>query len=71
MAPPWRLSTGVEPEAMQVARPVLNGEDEEPGRKALRLVLTQLPRFSFRRQVSFGVRLQKERRSLCVVSGVS
>ena len=26
---------------MKVARPVLNGEDEETGRKALRLVLTQ------------------------------
>ena len=26
---------------MKVARPVLNGEDEETGRKVLRLVLTQ------------------------------
>jgi hypothetical protein len=43
---------------MKVARPVLNGEDEETGRKVLRLVLTQLPRFRFRQQVSASVRLQ-------------
>ena len=35
---------GVEPCAVQVARTVLNGEDEETGRKALRLVPTQRPR---------------------------
>ena len=41
MGMPWRPITGAEPDAMKVARPVLNGEDEETGRKALRLVLTQ------------------------------
>jgi hypothetical protein len=34
-------SEGVAPDAVKAARPVLNGEDEETGRKALRLVLTQ------------------------------
>ena len=38
---PWRRTAGVEPDAIKVASPVLNGEDEETGRKALRLVLTQ------------------------------
>jgi hypothetical protein len=42
---------------MKVARPVLNGEDEETGRKALRLVLTQLPRARFQPQLTPGVRL--------------
>ena len=37
--------------AYSTARPVLNGEDEETGRKALRLVLTQL-----RQQLLPGVR---------------
>jgi hypothetical protein len=41
MVPPWRMITGAEPDAIKVASPVLNGEDEETGRKALRLVLTQ------------------------------
>ena len=40
---------------MKAARPVLNGEDEETGRKALRLVLTQP---GFRQQLKAGVRLQ-------------
>ena len=40
----WRTTSGAEPGAVQAARPVLNGEDEETGRKALRLVLTQLQR---------------------------
>ena len=42
MVSPWRLTKGVEPCAMKVASTVLNGEDEETDRKALRLVLTQL-----------------------------
>ena len=37
----WRTITGAEPGAVKAASPVLNGEDEETGRKALRLVLTQ------------------------------
>jgi len=45
MVSPWRLTKGVEPCAMKVASTVLNGEDEETDRKALRLVLTQ-PRCS-------------------------
>src|SRR4029450_12474522 len=44
MVIPWRTITGAEPGAVKAASPVLNGEDEETGRKALRLVLTQLPR---------------------------
>src|SRR5262249_10134631 len=39
--------------AYSTVSPVLNGEDEETGRKVLRLVLTQL---GFRWQVSLGVR---------------
>ena len=38
---PWRTTKGVAPCAVKVARTVLNGEDEETGRKVLRLVLTQ------------------------------
>jgi hypothetical protein len=38
----WRRTSGVAPDAVKAARPVLNGEDEETGRKVLRLVLTQL-----------------------------
>ena len=38
---PWRVTKGVEPCAVKAASTVLNGEDEETGRKALRLVLTQ------------------------------
>jgi hypothetical protein len=49
------MITGAEPDAIKVARPVLNGEDEETGRKALHLVLTQLPRFSFRARLTAGV----------------
>ena len=37
----WRTTSGAEPGAVKAASPVLNGEDEETGRKALRLVLTQ------------------------------
>src|SRR5712691_3320159 len=37
----WRMTSGAEPGAVKAASPVLNGEDEETGRKALRLVLTQ------------------------------
>jgi len=56
---PWRTITGAEPDAIKVARPVLNGEDEETGRKVLRLVLTQLPRCGFRQRLSAGVRRPK------------
>ena len=35
------MTSGAEPGAVKAASPVLNGEDEETGRKALRLVLTQ------------------------------
>jgi hypothetical protein len=59
MVRPWRMITGAEPDAIKVASPVLNGEDEETGRKVLRLVLTQLPRFRFRQQVSTSVRHPK------------
>jgi hypothetical protein len=52
------MITGAEPGAVKAASPVLNGEDEETGRKALRFVLTQLPRFRFRRRLTPGVRLQ-------------
>ena len=38
----WRMTSGAAPDAVKAARPVLNGEDEETGRKVLRLVLTQL-----------------------------
>src|SRR5262249_43697763 len=37
----WRMTSGAAPDAVKAARPVLNGEDEETDRKALRLVLTQ------------------------------
>jgi hypothetical protein len=56
MVPPWSMITGAEPDAIKVARPVLNGEDEETGRKALHLVLTQLPRSRFQPRLSAGVR---------------
>jgi insertion element IS1 protein InsB len=35
------MTSGAEPGAVKAASPVLNGEDEETGRKALRFVLTQ------------------------------
>jgi hypothetical protein len=57
MVTPWRTIKGAEPDAIKVASPVLNGEDEETGRKALRLVFTQLPRSRFQQQVSASVRL--------------
>jgi insertion element IS1 protein InsB len=34
------MTSGAAPDAVKAARPVLNGEDEETGRKVLRLVLT-------------------------------
>ena len=37
----WRMTSGVAPDAVKAARPVLNGEDEETDREVLRLVLTQ------------------------------
>src|SRR5713101_7540269 len=36
------MTSGAAPDAVKAARPMLNGEDEETGRKVLRLVLTQL-----------------------------
>jgi hypothetical protein len=57
MVKPWRMITGAEPGAVKAASPVLNGEDEETGRKALRLVLTQLPRSRFQPRLTRGVRL--------------
>src|SRR5712691_1614469 len=50
----WRMTSGAEPGAVKAASPVLNGEDEETGRKALRLVLTQP---GFRQQMKAGVGL--------------
>jgi hypothetical protein len=40
MVTPWRSSKGAEPDALEVARPVLNGEREKTG-KGPHLVLTQ------------------------------
>ena len=54
---PWRWTKGAEPDVVKATSPVLNGEDEETGRRALRLVLTQLPRFRFRQQLTPSVRL--------------
>ena len=54
MVPPWRTLTGAEPDAIQVARPVLNGAREETG-EGPRLALTQLPRSRFRQQLKAGV----------------
>ena len=48
MVPPWRLTTGVEPDAVKAARPVLNGGDEETCGNVTRLVPTQ-PGFQARR----------------------
>src|SRR5437764_5172092 len=56
----WRMTPGAEPGAVKAASPVLNGEDEETGRKALRLVLTQP---GFQRQVKRSVgRLRRKAR---------
>jgi len=55
---PWRRTAGAEPDAMQAARPVLNGGDEETGLLRPRLVATQLRRSHFRQQVSASVRLR-------------
>ena len=57
MAAPWRWTKGAAPCAVQAARTVLNGGDEETYRKATRLVPTQ-PRFQPR--LTRGVRLQVE-----------
>src|SRR5215831_9021346 len=38
---PGRVTKGAAPDAVQAARPVLNGEDEETSLRVLRLVLTQ------------------------------
>ena len=53
----WRTTSGAEPGAVQAASPVLNGEDEETGRKALRLVLTQP---GFQARLSRSVRHPEE-----------
>jgi hypothetical protein len=53
---PGRRTKGVEPGVVKATRPVLNGEDEETGRKVLRLVLTQLPRFRCPPRLTPGVR---------------
>ena len=42
MGAPWRSTTGVEPDAVKAARPVLNGGDEETCGNVTRLVPTQL-----------------------------
>jgi hypothetical protein len=52
----WRVTEGVAPCAVQAARTVRNGGDEETYRKATRLVPTQ-PRFP--RRLQRGVRLQQ------------
>jgi len=57
MVPPWRTLTGAEPDAIQVARPVLNGAREETG-EGPRLALTQLSRSRFRARLSASVRQQ-------------
>jgi hypothetical protein len=49
----WRSTRGVEPCAVQAARTVLNGGDEETCSNVTRLVPTQL-----RQQVSASVRLR-------------
>ena len=54
MGAPWRSTTGAESDAVQVARPVLNGGEEETCGNVTRLVPTQP---GFRRQVSLSVRL--------------
>jgi len=38
----WRRTSGAAPDAVKVARPVLNGGDEETGLSRPRLVATQL-----------------------------
>ena len=53
---PWRRTKGAEPDAVKAASPVLNGEDEETGRKVLRLVLTQLLRSGYCQRLTRGVR---------------
>src|SRR5438128_43869 len=54
MVTPWRRITGAEPDAIKVARPVLNGEREETG-EGPRLALTQLRRCGYRRRLKRGV----------------
>jgi hypothetical protein len=53
MVLPWRLTSGVEPDAVKAARPVLNGGDEETCGNATRLVPTQP---GFRARLSASVR---------------
>ena len=59
MVPPWRLTKGVEPDAVKVASPVLNGGDEETCGNVTCLVPTQL---GFRQRLTPGVRLQGSER---------
>ena len=51
-----RPTEGAEPDAVKVARPVLNGGREETCGNATRLAPTQLPRCGFQQQVSASVR---------------
>ena len=51
---------GVEPDALQGASPVLNGEREETG-EGPHLALTQLPRSGHSQQLKPSVRLQASR----------
>jgi len=53
---PRRTITGAEPDAMKVARPVLNGGREETYSNATRLAPTQLPRSRFQPHLMRGVR---------------
>ena len=54
MGAPWRSTTGVEPDAVKAARPVLNGGDEETCGNVTRLVPTQ---HGYRRRLRPSVRL--------------
>ena len=47
----WRTIEGAEPCEVKASSTVLNGEDKETGRKALRLVLTQLATTGWGRQL--------------------
>src|SRR5207244_4173474 len=66
MAAPWRWTKGAAPCAVQAARTVLNGGDEETYRKATRLVPTQ-PGYSPRLRPSVGLPLSTS----CIEGGLS
>ncbi len=61
MGTPWRPIKGAEPDAIQVARPVLNGGDEETGLLRPRLVATQLRRSGFQARLSRSVMRPSEK----------